>query len=173
MKRSLITINTKSITAIKNCIGMSIFNIARVQSFFNDKENEDGFGDLEIVFKDNLYLTLSGIGDGESIKAENKEADIPIGFDISDSLFISWKLLDMKQNEKWKEMIGQTLIAIELFYHKNQISDDTLISCILYFNKDFINFYRTCSDDNKFFFNERLFFDNDDEIRIERIESKT
>src|ERR1017187_2349935 len=118
-----------TVTAIKNCIGKSVLNIARVQSFINDEENTDGFGDLEIIFKDNSYLTLSGIGDGESIRAVNKVANIPIAFDISDTKIVSWKRLDMKQNEGWKEIIEQTLLSIELFWHTTQFSDDTLISC--------------------------------------------
>ena len=162
------TINTNSVSAIKNCIGKSVFNITRIQSFINDKENEHEFGDLEIIFEDNSYLTLTGIGGGESIKAENKEANIPIAFDISDSKIISWRYLDMKLSYGWKEIIGQTLQSIELFWGMNQFSEGTLTGCILNFDKDFVSFYRVCSDVNRCFINERLFSEND-QIRIERI----
>ena len=78
-------VNQSTIRAIRSCIGKTVSDIARVQCYFNDHEDEDGFGDLEIKFSDDSYLTLLGIGDAESIKAVNRKAKIPEPFNVADN----------------------------------------------------------------------------------------
>ena len=66
-----------TIRAINNCFGKIVSDITRVQSYFNNEEDTDGFGDLEFKFMDNSYLTLTGLGDAESIVAYNDKIKIP------------------------------------------------------------------------------------------------
>jgi hypothetical protein len=83
-----------TIKAIKNCIGKTVSDIARVQYYYNDQEDQDGFGDLEITFSDSSHLTLKGF-DADSIKGENILAEIPKTFKVSDNDIASWKRIDM------------------------------------------------------------------------------
>ena len=148
--------NPATINTIKDCIGKTVLDIFRIQSYFNDKEDTDGFGDLEISFNDNSNLTLTGVGDAESIRADNKKADVPEPFKVTDHDVCSWERIDLKKIEEWKKLIGQTLQTAEVEWNIYENQDDRLIGCILRFETDFITFYETGSDANKFFVNELI-----------------
>jgi len=165
---TIIRDNPATLTAIKNCIGKTISDISRVQYYFNEKENEEGDGILEFSFNDNSYLTLTELGDGESMLAYNEKANIPdTSFNVTDKDVCSWKRLDLKEDRDWKKIIGQTLQATEIIWDKNNFGD-SLVACILHFDSDFVTFYATYSDDTKFLINERPSW-VDKDTRIEKI----
>lgn len=157
-----------TIKAIKNCIGKTVSDVARVQYYFNDQEDDDGFGDLEITFDDNSFLTLTGIGDAESIKVNNKKAEIHKTYNVTDNDVASWKRLDLKNDQDWKKIIGQTLQTAEAEWFPYPDIDDRLVACVLHFENDFVSFYETGSDANKFYVNHPL-PSVDRKTRIEKI----
>jgi len=157
-----------TIKAIKNCIGKTVSGVARVQSFFNDQEDNDGFGDLEITFNDRFFLTLSGIGDAQSIKADNKKAEVYQTYNVTDDDVVSWKRLGFKDNKDWKKIIVQILHKAEVEWFLNPDTDDRLVACVLHFENDFVSFYETGSDANKFYINQPL-ATVDRQTRIEEI----
>jgi hypothetical protein len=160
------TINSATLLVIKNCIGKTVSDIARIQYYYNDREDLDGFGDLEITFIDNSFLTLTGLGDAESIKAISEKADIPKMFNVTDNDVASWKRIDLKGDKEWKKIIGQNLQNAEIIWNIHKELDlETLISCVLFFYRDFITFYETGSDSAKFFVNRPLpLLDNETRI---------
>jgi len=137
--------------------------LGRVQYYFNDEEDTDGFGDLELVLDDNTYLTLLGAGDATSIRAANAKANIPEPIKVTDNDEGTWKRHELKEDEDWKILIGQVLISAEVEW-----MDDRLIACALHFDSDFLIFYETGADANKFFLN-KPFDTNDPDTRIEKI----
>ena len=143
--------NSETIAAIKNCIGKIVDDVSRVQYFFNDKENSEGIGDLEFTFSDKHILSLLGIGDAESIKAINVKIDIPIAYNPTDNDVCSWKRIDLKKDKDWNKIVGQTLRKVEVVYYLNNY----IIACLLHFDDDYILFYETGSDENRFVINER------------------
>lgn len=145
-----------TIQAIKNCIGKTVSDIARVQSYFNDHENNEGFGDLEFTFTDSSHLTLKGFGDSESIYADNKKAEIYKTFKVTDTDISTCKLLDLKEDLAWNKIVGQTLQKAEVEWSKYDHIDDRLSACILRFDNDFVIFYETNSDTTKFYLNKPL-----------------
>ena len=157
-----------TLEAIKICIGKTIAGISRVQYFFNETEDKDGFGDLEITFTDNSFLTLSGAGDDVSIRATNKRSDIAESLKVADNNVCSWKRLDLNDDVKWKTMISQTLKSAEVKWNPTEKQDEKLVACILKFDKDFISFYETGWDSNKFFINTAPSI-VDEETRSEKI----
>lgn len=144
-----------TIEAITNCIGKTVLDVARVQYYFNNQES-DGFGNLEITFSDNSYLTLMGLGDAESIQADNKKAEIYQTFNVTDNHIASWKRLRLNEDLNWKKIIGQTLKTAEVEWLSYQNVEDKLIACVLYFDIDYFIFYETGSDSNKFYVNQSL-----------------
>ncbi len=148
--------NTGTIKAIKNCIGKVVSEVARVQYYFNDQEDDEDFGDLEIKFTDNTYLTLTGIGDAESIKAENKEAEIYDAYNVTDNDVASWKRLDLKADREWNKIIGQILKTAEVEWNIYENNEDKITACILKFETDFVSFYETNSDNNRFYVNQPI-----------------
>jgi hypothetical protein len=147
---------TSTIRAIRNCVGKTVSDVARVQYYFNDQEDNDGFGDLEITFDDNFHLTLTGIGDAESIKADNKKAEIYNTYNVTENDVASWKRLDLKDDKDWKNIIGQTLQTAEVEWNTYQDIDDRIVACVLHFDTDFVTFFETNSDTNKFYVNKPL-----------------
>lgn len=148
--------NLATLIAIKNCIGKTVLDISRVQSYFNDIEDSDGFGDLEFHFTDNSFLTLTGIGDAESIKATNEKAHIPEIFNVTDKDFCSWKRLNLKSDTNWNSIIEQTLNSAEIEWKINNDLDNRIGACVLHFDSDFITFFEKGSDNNKFYINIKL-----------------
>lgn len=138
-----------TINAFRNCIGKVVSDISRVQTFINDQEDEDGFGDLQIQFTDNSYLTLTGIGDAESINANNEKAKIYEPYDITDNRVIIWKLLSLTDHQDWKKIIGQKLEKVEVEWIIHPNGENNIDACVLYFEIDFISFYETHSDANE------------------------
>jgi|GEM_PF-3176316 hypothetical protein len=145
-----------TISAIRNCVGKTVSDVARVQYYFNDQEDNDGFGDLEITFDDKSHLTLTGIGDAESIKADNKKAEIYKTYNVTENDVASWKRLDLKDDKNWKNIIGQTLQTAEVEWNIYQDIDDRIVACVLHFDTDFVTFFETNSDTNKFYVNKPL-----------------
>ena len=139
-----------TINALKNCIGKTIKNLTRIQSYFNDNEDDDGFGDLELMFTDNSYLTLSGEGDATSIRANNTIAKVPKTFNVTDNDICSWKRIELKE-QKWLKMANQKLESVEVEWES-----ESLVACKLNLQNDFITFFENGSDANKFFINEPL-----------------
>ena len=113
-------------------------------------------GDLEFTFNDGLFLTLKGVGDAESIKAENIKAEIYKSIELTDHSFCSWRQLDLTFDMSWSKLIGQTLIACELEWNVDKGVEDRLTACILYFTSDFVIFYSDESDNNIFSINKPL-----------------
>ncbi len=148
--------HTATIKAIRNCIGKTVSGVTRVQYYFNDQEDEDGLGDLEITFSDNFYLTLMGLGDAESIQADNNNAIIYETFNVTENDVASWKRLDLTSEQDWKKLIGQKLKTAEVEWNLHQDNDNRIVACILHFDSDFVTFYETGSDANKFYVNETL-----------------
>lgn len=148
--------NLATFTAIKNCIGKTVLDISRVQSYFNDIEDSDGFGDLEFHFTDNSFLTLTGIGDAESIKATNGKANIPETFNVTNNDVCSWKRLNLKSDTNWNRIIAQTLNSAEIEWNINNAGDNRIGACVLQLDSDFITFFETGSDNNKFYINIKL-----------------
>ncbi len=146
----------ETIKSIQNCIGKTVMEIARVQTYLNDQEDEDGFGDLEIKFVDNLYLSLVGNGDAETIKADNKKVTEPKSFNVSERDIISWRRVILNEEESWQKIIGQTLYSVEIELKKYRNIGDQITACSMHFNTDFVTFYETNSDSNKFFVNKTL-----------------
>jgi hypothetical protein len=142
--------------AIKTCLGKTVCGIGRIQSYFNGNENEDGFGDLEIRFEDNSFLTLTGMGDADSIKAVNESAIIPEPFRVNENQFIFWKRIDLKSEWDWMKIIGQKLHNAEVEWNIYTNIENNITACVLYFDSDFVTFYETGSDANKFFVNKKL-----------------
>jgi hypothetical protein len=91
---------SQTIKSIKNCIGKRVSDVARIQYYFNDQEDSDGFGNLEITFADNSFLTLKGVGDAESIMADNKKGEVYETFNVTDKDIISWRRLDLKNDKE-------------------------------------------------------------------------
>lgn len=145
-----------TIIAFRNCIAKVVSDISRVQYYFNDQEDEDGLGDLQIKFTDNSYLTLSGIGDAESIKAVNEKAKIYETFEVSDNNVASWKLLCLSDHQDWKKIIGQKLQKVEVEWIIYEPNENNISACILYFDTDYISFYGTNSDTTNFSVNVPL-----------------
>ena len=145
-----------TIQAIRNCIGKVVVDIVRVQYFYNDMEDNDGFGDLEITFVGDFHLTLIGGGDADSMMAENVKADIPKTFRLSDDDIASWKSLDLKEDQNWRKLIGQTLRSAEVEWNTYSNVPTFLSACVLHFDTDYLTFYKTETDANKFFLNQPL-----------------
>ena len=144
-----------TITAIKNCIDKTVSDVSRIQYYFNDREDSDGFGNLEFHFTDSSFLTLAGIGDAESIEAVNEKANLPKTFNLTDDNVCSWKRLNLKDDPNWNKIIYQTLKFAEIEYTIFR-GDNRISACILHFDTDFITFFETGSDSNKFYINEQL-----------------
>jgi hypothetical protein len=147
---------SQTINSIKNCIGKRVSDVARIQYYFNDEEDSDGFGNLEITFADNSFLTLKGVGDAESIMADNKKAEVYEAFNVTDTDIASWKRLDLKGHKEWQKIIGQTLENVELEWFLYITTYDRLAACTLYFNTDDVTFFETGSDANEFYVNKPL-----------------
>jgi len=147
---------TETIKSIQNCIGKTVLGVARVQTYLNDQEDEDGVGDLEIKFVDNSFLSLTGKGDAETIKADNKKLTEPKSFNVSETEIISWRRVELNEEESWKKIIGQTLHSVEIELKKYRNIGDQITACSMQFNTDFVTFYETNSDMNKFFVNKAL-----------------
>lgn len=145
-----------TINAITNCISKTVSDVARVQYYFNDKEDDDGLGNLEITFSDNSYLTLTGTGDAESIKAYNNNAIIYETFNVTENDVASWKRLDLKNEQDWKKLIGQKLQTAEVEWNIYQDIDNRIVACVMHFDTDFVTFYETGSDACKFYVNKTL-----------------
>ncbi len=148
--------NPATINAFRNCIAKVVSDISRAQYYFNDQEDKDGLGDLQIKFTDNSYLTLSGIGDAESIKAVNEKAKIYEAFEVSDNNVASWKLLCLSDHQDWKKIIGQKLQKVEVEWIIYEPNENNISACILYFDTDYISFYGTNSDTTNFSVNVPL-----------------
>lgn len=147
-------VNLATISAIRSCIGKNVSSIARIQYYFNNVEDDDGYGDLEIIYNDSSYLTLSGIGDAESIKAHNQKAIIPETFHVTENDIASWKRIDLSKNEDWLKVIGQTLNKANVIWNTYNHTEGKLTACVLFFENDYISFYETNSDTNKFYINK-------------------
>lgn len=160
-----------TIKAISNVIGKTVSDVARVQYYFNNLEDDDGFGNLEITFSDNSYLTLMGFGDAESIKAQNHKAIIYETFNVNENDVASWKRIDLKNVQDWKKLIGQKLQNAEVEWNLYKDNDNRIVACVLRFNTDFVTFYETGSDTNKFYVNKTL-PTADRQTRIERIKNR-
>ncbi|TAL62234.1 MAG: hypothetical protein EPN85_03090 [Bacteroidetes bacterium] len=159
--------HTATVKAIANCIGKTVSGIARVQFYYDNREDTDGMGDLEFTFDDNSYLTLSGLGDAESIKASNKNADIPDSLPITGQNSY-WKKIDMKDDIDWEKIMGQTLQSAEIEWDIFHGQKGNPLSCVLHFNTDFVTFNLTSADANEFFVNKAFSVANG-ETRIEKI----
>lgn len=148
--------HSATIKAIKDCIGKTVSGVARVKYYFNEQEDDDGFGNLEITFSDNSYLTLMGLGDAESIQADNNKAIIYETYNVTDNDVASWKRIDLKSDLDWKQIIGQKLHTAELEWNIYNEIENRVTACVLHFDTDFVTFYETSSDANKFYVNKKL-----------------
>lgn len=148
--------HSATIEAIRNCIGKSVLGISRIQYYFNDEENQDGFGDLEISVSDDLFLTLTRHGDAESIKAKNIRATTYESFYVNEVDVASWKRLDLTSEQEWRNLIGQKLKSAEVEWNLYETIEDRITACVLHFEKDFLTFYETGSDETKFYLNTEL-----------------
>jgi hypothetical protein len=72
------------------------------------------------------------------------------------TLVASWKRLDLKDDKNWKNIIGQTLQTAEVEWNIYQDIDDRIVACVLHFDTDFVTFFETNSDTNKFYVNKPL-----------------
>jgi hypothetical protein len=158
----------ETLNALLNCFKKTILDVNRVQSYFNDEENIDGHGDLEFIFEDNSYLTLSGVGDAESIRATNDKAIVHEPLEVSDQDICSWQKHNMKIETLWNKLIGQKVQRIEIIWN-NYGNNKCLKGCIIHLDIDIIQFYETESDTNHFYINESLEWINSN-IQLERIE---
>ena len=109
-----------------------------------------------------------GIGDAQSIKADNKKAEVYQTYNVTDDDVVSWKRLGFKDNKDWKKIIVQILHKAEVEWFLNPDTDDRLVACVLHFENDFVSFYETGSDANKFYINQPL-ATVDRQTRIEEI----
>jgi len=149
------TIDYKNI--IQNSIGKTVHNIVRVQTFFNDEEDADGFGDLELTFTDNTNLTLLGVGNADSIAVSNCKITTPKTYNVTENDIVSWKRIGMNDAKYWKSIIGLTLRFVEVKKSSDSFSvRESLTACVLNFDSNFITFYETMSDSTKFFVNKPL-----------------
>ena len=140
-----------TLNALINCLGKTVLDVSRVQYYFDEKEYIDGFGDLEFTFTDNTHLSISGVGDAETIKALNDKLVVPEPFNVTDINVASWRRLDLKREIAWNKLIGQKIQYIEIIWKW----DKYIKGCIIYLNIDFLIFYETESDTNKCHINER------------------
>ncbi len=148
--------SSTTIKAIQNSIGKTVFAISRIQSYFNDQEDEDGMGDLVFTFSDQTYLTLTGVGDAESIKAFNDPAKIHAPFKVTEDDVCSWKRLDLTDDKERGILIGQKLQAARLEWNTYADLEDRIGACVLHFERAYVTFYETNSDSNRFFVNKPL-----------------
>ena len=158
-----------TIRAIRNCIGKVVIDVARVQYFYNDMEDNEGYGDLEIIFARDFHLTLSGGRNPDSMTAENLKADIPSSFHVSDDDIASWKRLGLKEDQDWKKLVGQTLRYADVEWDTYSNAPTFISACVLHFDTDYLTFYVTGTDANKFFLNQPL-PSVDKPIKLERVQ---
>ena len=152
---------------LRSCIGKELLEINRVQFYFNDIEQCDGDGDLEFLFADNSYLSLTGSGDAESILAKNDSVIVPETFEVADYRVCSWQKHNLNEENRWNKLIGQKIIYIDII----KIWKELIIGCIIQFEIDNVIFYETESNTNRFIINEiPKWIDNNPEIVIERYE---
>jgi len=137
--------------AIRRSMDKTILDISRIQSYFNGIEDLDGLGDLEFIFTDNSLLSLTGMGNAESVEATNSLVRLPETFNVSNNDICSWKRLNIKNDQTWKKIIGQTIQSAEVIWKYKEYP----IAFILRFHSDFLLFYETESDATHFLFNER------------------
>jgi hypothetical protein len=149
-------INKNSKQAIENCFGKTVSGISRIQNFFNNIEDRDGLGDLLIHFDTDCFLRLQNYGDAESIMAENSQGEVPESFYVFEEDFISFKLINMNDNNDWKKLMGQKLLQANIEWLKHPDNSKSLIAVVLYFDKDYISFYHGNSDSTEFYVNKPL-----------------
>ncbi len=153
---SIIRDYPSTINAIKNCIGKTVSGLSIGMYYYNNEVDDEYSGNLEISFSDNSYLTLMGLGDAESIKADNNKGITFDTFNVTENDVLSWKWNDLKNEKEWKMLIGQKLQKAELVWNKYQDNENRLGACVLYFEIDFVAFCETGSDTNKFYINKKL-----------------
>ena len=159
---------SSTINAIKNCIGKTVFGLAYGMYYFNDETDDECSCNLEISFSDNSYLTLMGLGDGESIKADNHKGITFNTFNVTEYDVLSWKWTDLMNEKEWQMLIGQKLQKVDLVCNKYQDGEKRLSACVLYFDNDFVTYYEIGFDTTRFHLNKKL-PDNKGESEIEII----
>ena len=99
--------------AFKGFIGKTVMAMSHCKYYYNDKPDSEADGDLEIKFIDGSVLTLSILGDGESIVAKAEPMSIPESFEVNDNNTCSWRRILLNNEPAWRDVVGTKLINIE------------------------------------------------------------
>jgi len=141
--------------AFKIFIGKSVCAVSHCQYFYNGKPDSEADGDLELKFDDESILTLSILGDGETMIAKAEPMNIPDSFTIEDNNKCSWKRISLNNKTKWKDIIGVNLVSIEsMVDHWIDQRQKVLSGCKLTFSNGYYIVFCNAGDNARFTIND-------------------
>ena len=141
--------------AFKNYIGKTVMEISHCKYFYNDEPDSEADGDLEARFDDGSVLTLSILGDGESMVAKAEPMNIPDSFIIDDNSTCSWRRILLNEEPVWKDVVGAKLTDIEaMIDHWIDLKQKILSGCRLSFSNGHFIVFCNAGDNARFMIND-------------------